>query len=99
MTKQTITAALEYAHAAGVTLVAAAGNGHTDLAAADPADASSPDYPGGTEVTPHRDERLPGPARPRARTSSAVGRSGRPATKSDFSNYGLGVIDVAAPGG
>ena len=34
--KQTITAALEYAHDAGVTLVAAAGNGHTDLSHADP---------------------------------------------------------------
>ena len=31
-TKQTITAALEYAHDHGVTLVASAGNGHTDLA-------------------------------------------------------------------
>jgi len=97
-TKQTITAALDYAHERGVTLVAAAGNGFTDLSLPTRHDASSPDYPGGTEV-----ERtvtndcldLPGEG-PHVISVSSVGPS---TTKSDFSNYGLGSVDVAAPGG
>ena len=43
-TRQTITAALEYAHAKGVTLVAAAGNGHTDYSLPTRFDATSPDF-------------------------------------------------------
>jgi subtilisin family serine protease len=97
-TKQTITAALEYAHAAGVTLVAAAGNGHTDLSQPTRTDASSPDYPGGTEVTRTvTDDCLDLPNEgPHVISVGSVGPSG---AKSDFSNYGLGSIDVAAPGG
>ena len=89
-------AALAYAHAGGVTMVASAGNGHTDLSAPTRSDATSPDYPGGTEyarvVT---DDCLDLPAEgPGVITVSAVGPSG---IKSDYSNYGD--IDVAAPGG
>ena len=98
LTKQTITAALEYAHDAGVTLVAAAGNGHTDLSQPTRVDASSPDYPGGTEVTRTvTNDCLDLPSEgPHVIAVGSVGPSG---TKSDFSNYGLGSIDVAAPGG
>ena len=97
-TKQTITAALTYAHDQGVTLVASAGNGATDLGAPTRADASSPDYPGGTEVTRVVTDDCPDlPAEgPHVITVSATGPGG---TKSDYSNYGEGVIDVAAPGG
>ncbi len=97
-TLKTITAALEFAHRKGVTLVAAAGNGHTDYAAPTRFDATSPDYPGGTEV-----ERvvskdcldLPSEG-PHVISVSSVGPSG---IKADYSNYGLGSVELAAPGG
>jgi subtilisin family serine protease len=96
--KQTITAATEYAHAAGVTLVAAAGNGHTDLAQPTRSDATSPDYPPGTEVERVvTDDCLDLPSE--GPHVIAVGSLGPSTTKSDFSNYGLGSIDVSAPGG
>ena len=96
-TRQTVTAALEYAHAKGVTLVAAAGNGHTDYSLPTRFDATSPDFGA--------------PAAPRTVTKDcldlpsegphviAVGSTGPSGTKSDFSNYGLGSVDLAAPGG
>ena len=97
LTLSTITAALEYAHAKGVTLVAAAGNGHTDYSLPTRFDATSPDFGA--------------PAAPRTVTKDcldmpsegphviAVGATGPSGTKSDFSNYGLGSVDLAAPGG
>ena len=96
-TRQTIIAALEYAHSKGVTLVAAAGNGHTDYSLPTRFDDTSPDFGA--------------PAVPRTVTNDcldlpsegphviAVGSTGPSGTKSDFSNYGLGSIDLAAPGG
>ena len=90
--------ALNYAHSGGVTMVASAGNGHTDLAASLRSDASSPDYPGGTEYqrTVTKDC-LDLPAEgPNVMAVSAVGPSG---IKADYSNYGTGAISVAAPGG
>jgi subtilisin family serine protease len=96
--RETVSAATEYAHDHGVTLVAAAGNGHTDYAAATRADATSPDYPGGTEVArvvTNNCLDVPTEA-PHVLSVSAVGPS---TTKSDYSNYGLGAVDVAAPGG
>ncbi len=98
MIREGLLAGVAYAHERGVTLVAAAGNGHTNLAAPTRADATSPDYPPGTEA-----ERvvlkscldLPSEA-PEVISVSSVGPSG---TKSDFSNYGLGDVEVSAPGG
>jgi lantibiotic leader peptide-processing serine protease len=90
--------AVTYAYDRGVTLVAAAGNGHTDLATPTRTDASSPDYPGGTEVTRTVTDNcldLPNEA-PQVISVSSVGPS---TTKADYSNYGLGDIEVAAPGG
>ena len=96
--RQTVLAALAYAHDRGVTEVAALGNSHTDYAADTRADATSPDYPGGTEVervVTNNCLDLPTEG-PNVISVSAVGPSG---TKSDYSNYGEGVADVAAPGG
>ena len=91
-------AATEYAHDHGVTLVAAAGNGHTNYALPTRLDATSPDYPPGTEaerVVTANCLDLPSEA-PDVISVSSVGPSG---TKSDFSNYGLGSVEVSAPGG
>lgn len=91
--------AVAYARSRGVTLVAAAGNQATDLAADTRADATSPDYPPGLEV-----ERivtancldLPSEA-PGVIQVSSLGPSGN---KADYSTYGAdGAIDVSAPGG
>lgn len=90
--------ALGYASDHGVTLVGSAGNEHDNLAAPR-ADNESPDYPAGTTysrpVDPDSCVILPGQG-PNVLTVSAVGPSGR---KADYSNYGIGQIDVAAPGG
>ncbi|HKY67737.1 MAG TPA: S8 family serine peptidase, partial [Acidimicrobiales bacterium] len=96
--KSTITAALEYTHAHGVTMVAAAGNQHTDLSEPVREDATSPDYPVGAEFRRKvTNDCLDLPSEgPHVIQVSSLGPSG---DKSDFSNYGLGNIDVAAPGG
>jgi subtilisin family serine protease len=97
-TKETVTAALEYAHAHGVTLVGSAGNEHTDLAAPTRLDTISPDYPLGTEqVRTVTKDCLDLPSEgPHVISVGAVGPS---TTKADYSNYGLGEVDVTAPGG
>jgi subtilisin family serine protease len=97
-TRQTVTAALTYAHERGVTLVGAAGNGHTDLSLPTRVDDSSPNYPPGSErprVVTNDCLDLPTEG-PHVISVSSVGPSG---AKSDFSNYGLGSVEVAAPGG
>ena len=98
MIRQGLLAAVTYAHERGVTLVAAAGNGHTNLAAPTREDLTSPDYPPGTNtarVVAKSCLDLPSEA-PEVISVSSVGPSG---TKSDFSNYGLGDVEVSAPGG
>jgi subtilisin family serine protease len=97
-TRSTVLAALDYATARGVTLVAAAGNGHTDLALPLRFDATSPDYPPGTEVERTvTDNCLDLPSEgPDVISVSAVGPS---TTKADYSNYGFGDVELSAPGG
>ena len=96
--------ALATAHAAGVTMVAAAGNDAADLDATTRFDDSSPDYPVDANLDPSEAYGrtvtnacldLPSEA-PDVLSVSSVGPSG---IKSDFSNYGVSEITVAAPGG
>lgn len=98
LTRQLVTAALEYAHQHGVTLVAAAGNDHVNLALPVRNDLSSPDYPAGTEggrtVTSDCLD-LPSEG-PHVVQVSSVGPS---TTKADYSSYGYPNIEVSAPGG
>lgn len=91
--------AVAYARSMGVTLVAAAGNQATDLAADERVDETSPDYPLGTEalrVVTANCLDLPSEA-PGVIQVSSLGPSGN---KADYSTYGAdGAIDVSAPGG
>ncbi|MFN8512325.1 MAG: S8 family serine peptidase [Chloroflexia bacterium] len=89
--------ALDYAHARGVTLVSAAGNGHTDLDRASE-DTVSPNFPDGAAYRRSIDRScLSMPSDGTGVISvTAVGPSGR---KSVYSDYGLNHADIAAPGG
>lgn len=94
---EAVTRATRYAEGKGVVNVAAAGNSDHDLALDAIEDTTSPND--GTTVTrtvdpsacPDIPTMLPGVV-----TVSATGAKN---LKSSYSNYGLGVIDVAAPGG
>jgi subtilisin family serine protease len=98
MVRDLVLNASEYAHDRGVTLVAAAGNEHVDLAAPTRADATSPDYPPGTErerVVTNNCLDLPAEG-PDVIAVSSVGPS---TTKADYSSYGYTDVEVSAPGG
>ncbi|HEY8582172.1 MAG TPA: S8 family serine peptidase [Capillimicrobium sp.] len=89
--------ALDYAFARGVTLIAAAGNGNTDLGKP-VEDPSSPDYPPGAERTRQIDNsclNMPTEGRGVIAVTS-VGPSER---KAYYSDYGVEQADVSAPGG
>ncbi|MFK4149049.1 S8 family peptidase [Streptomyces sp. NPDC004065] len=86
-----------YARSKGTLSVAAAGNSNNDLDADALTDDSSPDdsTPVERTVDPHKCFDIPTQL-PGVVTVSAVGVNG---TKSYYSSYGQGVVDVAAPGG
>jgi subtilisin family serine protease len=89
--------AVDYAWARGVTLVAALGNEHTDLARPS-TDATSPDLPpGASRVRAVDDSCVKVPTElDHVIGVGAVGPSGK---KADYSNYGSGQADLVAPGG
>ncbi|MFF5916749.1 S8 family serine peptidase [Streptomyces flavochromogenes] len=94
---EAVTRATRYAERKGTVNVAAAGNSKFDLAADSIVDNSSPNdtTPGDRVIDPK--ECLDYPAMlPGVVTVSATGAKG---LKASYSNYGLGVIDIAAPGG
>ncbi len=95
---KSISRAMDYAYRKGVSQIVSLGNGHMDLANPLP-DASSPDYPAGTEHPRTIDNAtclsLPIEG-PHAIGVSAFGPS---QAKADYSNYGTERISVSAPGG
>jgi subtilisin family serine protease len=89
--------ALDYAHVRGVTLVAAAGNEHMNLAQVT-TDEVSPDFPPGSERTRAVDNNclvMPG----QGSNVISVSSVGPTKAKADYSNYGYKKITVSAPGG
>ncbi|MFB7862188.1 MULTISPECIES: S8 family serine peptidase [unclassified Streptomyces] len=94
---EAVTRATRYAERKGTVNVAAAGNSSFDLAAESILDNSSPNdtTPGDRVIDPKQCFDYPGML-PGVVTVSATGAKG---LKSSYSNYGDGVIDVAAPGG
>ncbi|TVL90721.1 S8 family serine peptidase [Streptomyces sp. SAJ15] len=92
-----LTRATKYAERRGVVHVAAAGNENYDLAADSLTDPSSPNdtTPGDRTVDPSVCPDIPAQL-PGVVTVSSTGAK---TLKSSFSNYGLGEIDIAAPGG
>jgi subtilisin family serine protease len=98
MIRQGLIDATAYARSHGVTLVAAAGNQHTDLAAPTRFDDTSPDFPPdiAKPLTVTNDcLDLPSEA-PGVIQVSSIGPS---KVKADYSTWGQGAIDLAAPGG
>ncbi|WP_198539294.1 S8 family peptidase [Streptomyces graminilatus] len=92
-----ITRATRYAELKGVVNVAAAGNENYDLAADEITDPVSPNdgTPSDRVVDPSKCYDIPTQL-PGVVTVASTGAKG---IKSSFSNHGLGVIDIAAPGG
>ncbi|MEV6116728.1 S8 family serine peptidase [Streptomyces sp. NPDC052109] len=92
-----ITRASRYAEKKGTVNVAAAGNENYDLAAESITDPVSPNdgTPSDRVIDPRTCYDIPTQL-PGVVTVAATGAKG---LKSSFSNYGLGVIDIAAPGG
>ncbi|MFH8370669.1 S8 family serine peptidase [Streptomyces sp. NPDC018031] len=94
---EAVSRATKYAERKGALNVAAAGNSAFDLDADTILDDSSPNdtTPGDREIDPSVCLDLPRQV-DGVVTVSSTGAKG---LKSSFSNYGLGVIDIAAPGG
>ena len=91
--------ALDYAHDHGVTLVAAAGNGLTDIIMPAP----RPTRRARTSRSHQNYNRTVNNGASTCPTEGnnviSVSSVGPSKTKADYSNYGYGEIDVAAPGG
>ncbi|MFD7703892.1 S8 family serine peptidase [Streptomyces caelestis] len=94
---EAVTRASRYAERKGAVNVAAAGNENYDLAADEITDPSSPNdgTPSDRVVDPSECLDIPTQL-PGVVTVAATGAKG---LKSSFSNYGRGVVDIAAPGG
>ncbi|MFF8946286.1 S8 family serine peptidase [Streptomyces sp. NPDC014864] len=92
-----VTRASRYAERKGTVNVAAAGNENYDLASRSITDPASPNdsTPGDRVIDPHKCFDIPTQL-PGVVTVAATGAKG---LKSSFSNYGLGVVDIAAPDG
>ncbi|MCZ0210996.1 S8 family peptidase [Streptomyces achromogenes] len=92
-----ITRASRYAERKGTVNVAAAGNENYDLASHAITDEDSPNdgTPSDRVIDPHECFDIPTQL-PGVVTVAATGAKG---LKSSFSNHGLGVVDIAAPGG
>ncbi|MEU0664253.1 S8 family peptidase [Streptomyces lavendulocolor] len=94
---ESVNRAIQHSRGRGVLSVAAAGNANQDLAEPFLVDTMSPNgtIPVRRIVSPIRCPQIPAML-PGMITVSATGAQN---LKSSFSNYGLGVIDVAGPGG
>ncbi|CAM5685758.1 S8 family serine peptidase [Streptomyces griseomycini] len=94
---EAVTRASRYAERKGAVNVAAAGNENYDLAADEITDPSSPNdsTPSDRVIDPSECYDIPTQL-PGVVTVAATGAKG---LKSSFSNYGRGVVDIAAPGG
>lgn len=94
---EAVSRASRYAEKKGAVNVAAAGNENYDLTSDEITDPSSPNdtTPGDRTVDPSKCLDIPTQL-PGVVTVAATGAKG---LKSSFSNHGLGVIDIAAPGG
>ncbi|MFI2510601.1 S8 family serine peptidase [Streptomyces sp. NPDC018972] len=94
---EAVTRASKYAERKGAVNVAAAGNENYDLAADEITDPVSPNdsTPSDRVIDPSECYDIPTQL-PGVVTVAATGAKG---LKSSFSNYGRGVVDIAAPGG
>ncbi|MDT6988006.1 S8 family serine peptidase [Streptomyces lusitanus] len=94
---EAVTRATRYAERKGAVNVAAAGNENYDLSADEITDPSSPNDGTPSDRTVDPSECLDIPTQlPGVVTVASTGAKG---LKSSFSNHGLGIIDIAAPGG
>jgi len=90
--------AMNYAHERNVALVVAAGNEHTDLGHPLP-DASSPDFPPGSEYSRTIDNNTCLSMPTEGEGAIVVSAVGPTKAKADYSNYGVEQTNVSAPGG
>ncbi|WP_327322755.1 S8 family serine peptidase [Streptomyces sp. NBC_01210] len=94
---EAVTRATRYAERKGTVNVAAAGNSRMDLAVDEITDTTSPNDTTPVERVINPRECLDIPSQlPGVVTVTALGAKG---LKASYSNYGLGMVDISAPGG